>query len=91
MFITFCHNLIFGEKLNIEVDKEVKLIFINNLIKEILNIIKNKSQNRVEITEDISIKVSGVKKILVPQSGLADGIIEELYDRYKTDQLIKIC
>ena len=61
---TFCHNLIFGEKLNIEVDKEVKLIFINNLIKEILNIIKNKSQNRVEITEDVSIKVSGVKKIL---------------------------
>lgn len=61
---TFCHNLIFGEKLNIEVDKKVKLIFINNLIKEILNIIKNKSQNRVEITEDISIKVSGVKKIL---------------------------
>ncbi len=61
---TFCHNLIFAEKINIEVDKEVKLIFINNLIKEILNIIKKKSQNRVEITEDISIKVSGVKKIL---------------------------
>ena len=33
-------------------------------------------------------KWAGVKKILVPQSGLADGIIEELYDRYKTDQLI---
>ena len=30
-------------------------------------------------------KWAGVKKILVPQSGLADGIIEELYDRYKTD------
>ena len=61
---TFCHNLIFGQKINIEVDKEVKLIFINNLLKEILNIIKNKSKNRVEIIEDISIKVSGVKKIL---------------------------
>ena len=35
-----------------------------NLIKEILNIIKNKSQNRVEITEDISIKVSSVKCFL---------------------------
>lgn len=61
---TFCHNLIFEEKINIKVDKEVKLIFINNLIKEILNIIKNKSLKRVEIKEDISIKVSGVKKIL---------------------------
>ena len=32
-----------------------------------------------------SMKWAGVKKILVPQSGLADGIIEELYHRYKTD------
>ena len=32
-----------------------------------------------------SMKWAGVRKILVPQSGLADGIIEELYDRYKTD------
>ena len=30
-------------------------------------------------------KWASVRKILVPQSGLADGIIEELYDRYKTD------
>ena len=33
-------------------------------------------------------KWASVRKILVPQSGLADGIIEELYDRYKSDQLI---
>ena len=33
-------------------------------------------------------KWASVRKILVPQSGLADGIIEELYDRYKTDHLI---
>ena len=33
-------------------------------------------------------KWAGVRKILVPQSGLADGIIEELYDIYKTDHLI---
>ena len=32
-----------------------------------------------------SMKWAGVSKILVPQSGLADGIIEELYDRYNTD------
>ena len=31
---------------------------------------------------------AGARKILVPQSGLADGIIEELYDIYKSDQLI---
>jgi len=33
-------------------------------------------------------KWAGVRKILVPQSGLADGIIEKLYDSYKADQLV---
>ena len=33
-------------------------------------------------------KWAGVRKILVPQSGLADGIIEKLYNTYKSDQLI---
>lgn len=33
-------------------------------------------------------KWAGVRKILVPQSGLADGIIEKLYSTYKSDQLI---
>ena len=32
-------------------------------------------------------KWASVRKILVPQSGLADGIIEKLYNRYKTDHL----
>ena len=33
-------------------------------------------------------KWAGVRKILVPQAGLADGIIEKLYNTYKSDQLI---
>ena len=28
-------------------------------------------------------KLSGAKKIIVPQSGLADGIVSQLYDDYK--------
>tara|TARA_Y100000022_G_C13246619_1_gene375114 strand:+ start:719 stop:1633 length:915 start_codon:yes stop_codon:yes gene_type:complete len=33
-------------------------------------------------------KWTGVREILVPQSGLVDGIIEELYKKYKSDRLI---
>ena len=81
--------------------KHVELNQIKKIIKKIK--IKNYDQriiqlglrpDRADVIDYASkiylrcMKWAGVKKILVPQSGLADGIIEELYDRYKTDQLI---
>tara|TARA_B100001559_G_scaffold228852_1_gene192565 strand:- start:175 stop:1083 length:909 start_codon:yes stop_codon:yes gene_type:complete len=81
--------------------KYVKFDQIKGIIKKIK--IKNYDQritqlglrpDRADVIEYASkiylrcMKWAGVKKILVPQSGLADGIIEELYDRYKEDQLI---
>ena len=81
--------------------KHVELNQIKDIIKKIK--IKNYDQritqlglrpDRADVIDYASkiylrcMKWAGVKKILVPQSGLADGIIEELYDRYKTDQLI---
>ena len=81
--------------------KHVELNQIKKIIKKIK--IKNYDQriiqlglrpDRADVIDYASkiylrcMKWAGVKKILVPQSGLADGIIEELYDKYKTDQLI---
>ena len=81
--------------------KQVEIHRIKEIIKKIK--IKNYNQritqlglrpDRADVIDYASkiylrcMKWAGVKKILVPQSGLADGIIEELYDRYKSDQLI---
>ena len=81
--------------------KHVEFDQIREIIKKIK--IKNYGQritqlglrpDRADVIEYASkiylrcMKWAGVKKILVPQSGLADGIIEKLYDRYKSDQLI---
>ena len=81
--------------------KHVKFDQIKEIIKKIK--IKNYDQritqlglrpDRADVIDYASkiylrcMKWACVRKILVPQSGLADGIIEELYDRYKTDQLI---
>ena len=81
--------------------KHVELNQIKKIIKKIK--IKNYDQritqlglrpDRADVIDYASkiylrcMKWASVRKILVPQSGLADGIIEELYDRYKTDQLI---
>tara|TARA_B100001287_G_scaffold200749_1_gene170155 strand:- start:277 stop:1173 length:897 start_codon:yes stop_codon:yes gene_type:complete len=78
--------------------KHVKFDQINKIIKKIKT--KNYHQritqlglrpDRADVIDYASkiylrcMKWAGARKILVPQSGLADGIIEELYDRYKAD------
>jgi len=61
---TFCYNLITKNELIIKEDKEVKLIFINNLIDEILNTINSKPSNNILIKEDSSSSVSDIKRKL---------------------------
>jgi exopolyphosphatase/guanosine-5'-triphosphate,3'-diphosphate pyrophosphatase len=81
--------------------KHIEFDFIKKVIKKIK--IKNYDQritqlglrpDRADVIDYASkiylrcMKWAGVKKILVPQSGLADGIIEELYDIYKADKSV---
>lgn len=64
---TFCHQLTHDETPKIEVDSELKLIYINHLVKEILTVIDSKIDNgiqRIEIPHQYELKVSELFKIL---------------------------
>ncbi len=62
---TFCSNIILGKKNVLIQDNEVPLIYIDNLIKEIINVIKGKDVNSKKvINEDLSVKVSEVNNII---------------------------
>ena len=56
---TFCHQLTHGEQPQIQVDGEVKLIYVGELVKEFFNKIKNKGKK---------IKVSEVETYEVPHT-----------------------
>jgi len=62
---TFCHQLTHNEIPKIETDVEIKLIYVSELVAEILNVIQNKtgSQNYV-IKHTWAIKVSELLDIL---------------------------
>ena len=64
---TFCHQLTHNETPKIDVDGELKLIYVNHLVKEILTIIDNKRENkieRIEIPHQYELKVSELLKTL---------------------------
>lgn len=62
---TFCHQLTHGETPKIDTDGEVKLIFVGELVQEILNQIKiGKTQGLYTVPFTTSIKVSAVLKQL---------------------------
>lgn len=63
---TFCHQLTHGESPNIDFDGEVKLIYVGELVQEILNLIKvGKTQEQYTVSYTTSIKVSEVLSKLV--------------------------
>ena len=61
---TFCKNLINGNKNKIIEDKQIPLIYIGNLIDEIVNSFSSRSNPKKIINEDTNIRVSEVNKIL---------------------------
>ncbi len=61
---TFCSNSILGQENKIIEDQKVQLIYIDNLIKEIMNSINYESTAKKIIDEDIIASVSEVKKII---------------------------
>lgn len=55
---TFCHQVIKQEEPIIHVDGNMKLIYINELIEEIFQLIKNKTAGKVEIPHYHELKVT---------------------------------
>lgn len=62
---TFCHKLTHGEVPEIIVDEKVKLLYINDLCKEVINIIKNEAtQSACLVNHNAELSVSEILKLL---------------------------
>lgn len=85
---TFCHQLTHNETPKIDVDGEIKLIYVGELISEILRIIDNKDSNprteEIRIHHTSEIKVSSLLKLLskYKQSYFDRGEIPSLSDPF---------
>lgn len=88
---TFCHKLINNEKPEIHVDADLKLIYVNKLIEEIIkSIVESKGHDsiyRYEVPFQYEAKVSRLLEIL---SGFRDGylkngLIPDLKDGFTKD------
>lgn len=84
---TFCHQLTHGEQPEIHQDAEVKLIYVQELIREIINIIKNEIYSATyTIVASQKIKVSEVLNLLdnFKQLYFEKGEIPELTSAFHT-------
>ena len=62
---TFCHKVAFGEKPEIHVDGNVELIYVGELVEEILTIIKLKTGNeKLQVKATTKVKVSSILNLL---------------------------
>ena len=61
---TFCHQLSHNEDPKIDLDGELKLIYVSDLVSEILNTIHSDSIGNIKITHTHQIKVSGILALL---------------------------
>jgi UDP-2-acetamido-2,6-beta-L-arabino-hexul-4-ose reductase len=87
---TFCHQLTHGQEPRIDVDGEIKLIYVNSLIEEIVKLIKSNQENavnKVSIAHDRAMKVSGILALLknYKESYLQSGIIPDISDSFETN------
>ncbi|MFL2999389.1 MAG: NAD-dependent epimerase/dehydratase family protein [Cytophagales bacterium] len=82
---TFCTNIIKNKKTNI-VDSEIKLIYIDSLIKNIESAINNK-KTVISVKEDITVKVSKTYELLQEfrLQYFDEGIIPKLDSEFKVN------
>lgn len=62
---TFCHQITRGETPTIDIDSDLNLIYVRELVDEIINLIRNKDNtHEIYIPHTAQIKVSGVLSLL---------------------------
>ena len=85
---TFCHKLTHDETPNIDVDGQLKLIYVGELVAVILDQVKNKtSQNLLLVAHTKEIKVSEILVLLegYKEQYLKSGIIPALQNRFEVN------
>lgn len=84
---TFCHRLIHNEEVEIIVDSDVSLIYVNDLIKDIEEIILKKSKGKIEIQPRYTAKVSKTLALLedFKASYMKKGEFPQLMDPFEID------
>ena len=82
---TFCYNSFYKKKNIIKKNKDVPLIYIDNLIHQIIQKIKVGSTDEFKVIEDIDIKVNEVKNIIddFNQVYFKNGNIPDLNNPFK--------
>lgn len=82
---TFCYNSLHKIKNIIKKNKDVPLIFIDNLVDQIIQKIKVDSTDEFKVIEDINIKVKEVKNIIddFNQVYIKNGNIPDLNNSFK--------
>ena len=85
---TFCYQLCNGQQPNIEIDTELKLIYVNELVEQLEKIIE-KNENTIKesfaVSHTSSIRVSGLLEKLNSYKSLyfENGIIPDLPNRFE--------
>ena len=84
---TFCCNSISDKENLIIKDTKVPLIYIDNLVKKILDSIEEESSSHIQIQEDIEVRVNEVKNIIEDfrKTYLKNGIIPLLDTTFKAN------
>ena len=85
---TFCHKLTHGEEPRIEIDAELKIIYIGDLVRIIYDAIRNRTTgNEFRVPHTNEIKVTEILEKLIgfKSSYLENGIIPDLDDSFERD------
>ena len=83
---SFCHQLTHNDTPKIDIDGELKLIYVGELVEEILSVIKSKNGNHLlPVTHTKEIKVSAILRLLetYKEQYMEKGIIPLLNNRFE--------